>query len=51
MTVGGKAAKSHHNPNTVLLPTSCPTGGFPFAAEFTYENGSTSTSTATVPCP
>lgn len=51
VTVGGKAAKRHHNPNTVLLPTSCPTGGFPFAAEFTYENNSTSTSTATVPCP
>jgi hypothetical protein len=51
VTVGGKAAKKHHNPNTVLLPTICPTGGFPFAAEFTYENGSTSTSTATVPCP
>jgi hypothetical protein len=51
VTVGGKAAKRHHNPNTVLLPTHCPTGGFPFAAEFTYENGSTSTSAATVPCP
>lgn len=51
VTVGGRAAKKHHNPNTVLLPTSCPAGGFPFAAEFSYENGSTSTSTATVPCP
>ncbi len=51
VTVGGKAARKHHNPNTVLLPTSCPTGGFPFAAEFTYENGFTSTSAATVPCP
>jgi hypothetical protein len=51
MTIGGKAAKKHHNPNTVLLPSRCPTGGFPFAAEFTYEDGSTSASTATVPCP
>ncbi len=51
MTVGGKAAREHHNPNTVLLPSRCPTGGFPFAAEFTYEDGSTSTSTTTVPCP
>jgi len=51
VTVGGKAAKRHHNPNTALLPSRCPTGGFPFAAEFTYEDGSTSTSTATVPCP
>jgi hypothetical protein len=51
VTVGGKAAKRHHNPNTALLPSQCPAGGFPFAAEFTYENGSTSISNATVPCP
>jgi hypothetical protein len=51
VTIGGKAAKRHHNPNTALLPSRCPAGGFPFAAEFTYEDGSTSTSTATVPCP
>ncbi len=51
VTIGGKAARKHHNPNTALLPSHCPTGGFPFAAEFTYEDGSTSTSTATVPCP
>ena len=51
VTIGGKAAKKHHNPNAALLPSRCPAGGFPFAAEFTYEDGSTSTSTATVPCP
>jgi hypothetical protein len=51
VTIGGKAARRHHNPNTVVLPSRCPTGGFPFAAEFTYEDGSTSDSTATVPCP
>jgi hypothetical protein len=51
MTIGGKAAKRRHNPNTVLLPSRCPAGGFPFAAEFTYEDGSTSDSAATVPCP
>ncbi len=51
VTIGGKAARKHHNPNTALLPSHCPVGGFPFAAEFSYENGSTSTSTATVPCP
>ena len=51
VTVGGKAARKHHNPNTALLPSHCPAGGFPFAAEFSYEDGSTSTSTATVPCP
>ena len=51
VTIGGKAAREHHNPNAALLPSRCPAGGFPFAAEFTYEDGSTSTSTATVPCP
>jgi hypothetical protein len=50
MTVGGARFK-RHSPNTVLLPTTCPAGGFPFATEFTYEDGSTSTTTATVPCP
>ncbi len=51
LTIGGKAANKRHNPNTVLLPSHCPAGGFPFAAEFTYAGGSTSDSTATVPCP
>jgi hypothetical protein len=50
LTVGGAAFRKH-NPNTVVLPSHCPTGGFPFAAEFGYENGSTSSTTATVPCP
>ncbi len=26
--------------NAVLVPSSCPAGGFPFAAEFTYADGS-----------
>jgi hypothetical protein len=50
LTVGGKAFRKH-NPNTVLLPSRCPPGGFPFGAEFTYEDGSSSATTATVPCP
>jgi hypothetical protein len=50
LTVGG-AAFRRHNPNTVVLPSHCPAGGFPFAAEFTYEDGSTSNATAAVPCP
>ena len=51
LTIGGAAVRKHHNPNTVVLPSHCPAGGFPFAAEFTYEDGSTSSTTATVPCP
>ncbi len=50
LTVGGAAFRKQ-DPNTALLPSSCPAGGFPFDAEFTYEDGSTSNSTATVPCP
>ncbi len=50
ITVGGASLK-RHNPNTAVLPSHCPVGGFPFETEFTYENGSTSTTKATVPCP
>jgi hypothetical protein len=50
LTVGGARFRGH-SPNTVLLPTTCPAGGFPFKTEFAYEDGSTSTTTATVPCP
>lgn len=50
LTVGGARFRKH-SPNTVQLPSHCPAGGFPFATEFTYEDGSTSNSTATVPCP
>jgi hypothetical protein len=37
--------------NAVLVPSRCPAGGFPFAAEFTYADGSTGRAVATVPCP
>jgi hypothetical protein len=37
--------------NTVRLPAGCPQGGLPFAAEYTYADGSSSSSLATVPCP
>ncbi|HWX44836.1 MAG TPA: hypothetical protein VNY52_05900 [Solirubrobacteraceae bacterium] len=50
LTVGGPRFRLH-DPNTVVLPSHCPAGGFPFATEFTYADGSTSTTTATVPCP
>jgi hypothetical protein len=50
LTVGGARFRAH-DPNTIIVPSHCPAGGFPFAADFTYADGSTSTSTATVPCP
>jgi hypothetical protein len=37
--------------NAVLVPSRCPAGGFPFAAEFTYIGGATGSAFATVPCP
>jgi hypothetical protein len=50
LTVGGARFRMRH-PNTVVLPSHCPAGGFPFATEFTYADGSTSTTKTTVPCP
>jgi len=37
--------------STVSVPRSCPAGGFPFAAEFTYADGSVGGVLARVPCP
>ena len=37
--------------NAVLVPSSCPTGGFPFAGEFTYADGSVGRARAAIPCP
>ena len=49
LTVG--ASHGRHDRNTVLVPASCPSGGFPFAAEFTYANGSDGSASARIPCP
>jgi hypothetical protein len=49
LTVGAGGRQREHS--SVLVPKRCPTGGFPFAATFTYANGSTSNATAKVPCP
>jgi hypothetical protein len=50
LTIG---ASGHRNAdaNTVLVPSRCPAGGFPFAGEFTYVDGSSGRALATVPCP
>lgn len=39
------------SPRGVAVPTRCPKGGFPFAAGFTFQDGSTTSATTTVPCP
>ncbi len=51
LTIGARARRRAHNANTVVVPARCPAGGFPFAAEFTYADGSTGSAFATDPCP
>ncbi len=50
-TVGTSRHRLARDANTVVVPASCPVGGFPFAAEFTYGDASTSSSLATALCP
>jgi hypothetical protein len=40
-----------YRPRGILLPNSCPRGGFPFAAEFHFLDGSQANGRTTVPCP
>jgi hypothetical protein len=51
LTLGASGSHRARDANTVLVPSSCPAGGFPFAAEFTYADGSSSSAQATTPCP
>ncbi|HVA20444.1 MAG TPA: hypothetical protein VMU55_09720 [Solirubrobacteraceae bacterium] len=47
--VHGKKVAFH--PRGVSVPEHCPRGGFPFAAEFVFQDGSSTGATTTVPCP
>jgi hypothetical protein len=40
-----------YSPNGLILPSSCPQGGFPFKAEFGFQDHTTATAHTTVPCP
>jgi hypothetical protein len=40
-----------YTPKGILLPTACPRGGFPFAATFSFLDGSHPVARTTVPCP
>ena len=51
LTVGTPKPRHPITVNTVVVPPSCPIGGFPFAAEFTYADGSTSSDIADASCP
>jgi hypothetical protein len=39
------------SPRGVSVPERCPHGGFPFAASFSFQDGSSTNATTTVPCP
>lgn len=41
----------HYTPRGVAVPTVCPAGGYPFAADVSFEDSSHLTATTTVPCP
>ncbi len=41
----------HFHPIGISVPEHCPSGGFPFKAEFGFQDGSTTSTTTTVPCP
>jgi hypothetical protein len=51
LTLGTAAAHPPPTANTIVLPPRCPTGGYPFAAAFTYADGATGATAAKVPCP
>jgi hypothetical protein len=51
LTIGTRSRHPSHAANTVLVPPSCPAHGFPFAAEFTYADGTSDSTLATFPCP
>jgi hypothetical protein len=51
LTVGASRRHRSHDASTVTVPSSCPAGGLPFAAEFTYADGSSGNALARTPCP
>jgi hypothetical protein len=47
--VHGRLVAFH--PRGVAVPERCPHGGFPFAGEFRFQDGSSTSASTTVPCP
>jgi hypothetical protein len=43
--------RAAYEPSGLLLPPSCPRGGFPFQADFGFADGSSTTAKTTVACP
>jgi hypothetical protein len=51
LTIGAGARRGKRAANAVLTPSACPAGGLPFAAEFTYTDGTVGVAQTTTPCP
>jgi hypothetical protein len=51
LTIGASGRHRARDAATVLVPSDCPRSGLPFAADFTYADGTTSSAFATSPCP
>ncbi len=53
VTIGGNRSnpRAHAAAGTILVPHSCPAGGFPFAVEATFADNSSAHTTVTAPCP
>ncbi len=51
LTIGANGPHRGRSTDSVVIPSRCPSGGFPFAAEFTYADGSTGGAHATAECP
>jgi len=51
LTIGSDSPHRPRDANTILIPSSCPAGGFPFAAEFTYADGTVGSALARIACP
>lgn len=47
--VKGRLQRFH--PRGIETPAHCPKGGFPFEADFAFQNGETAHASTTVPCP
>jgi hypothetical protein len=51
LTVGAAHGRSRTHAFAVTVPRRCPAGGFPFAADFAFADGTSATATARIPCP
>ncbi len=51
LTIGASGTHRGSDASSVVIPSRCPAGGFPFAAAFTYADGSVGSALATAECP